>query len=142
MGSHPNRSHPPGDRYLRVSFCRGFFKMNRIERPKFVQGETIKLTTGCGSLYVSVGYLDGRKPIEVFATMGKAGGCTTCQNEALTRSITLGLKYGIPLQEIIEELENLECPNKNMWPVEERVLSCADGIAKALRRFTDADSET
>ena len=103
----------------------------KIERPKELRGTTTKVQTGCGNLYVTVN-VNGDKPLEVFAHLGKAGGCSNCQNEALTRVITLGLKYGIPVEEFVEELKGLHCPNPNMWPEGERVLSCADGIAKVL----------
>ena len=109
--------------------------MEKIERPKIVQTDAEKVETGCGSLYVRVGYVDGRKPIELIASLGKAGGCSNCQNEALTRSITLGLKYGIPVKEYVEELEGILCPLPHMFPKPERILSCADGIAKVLRRY-------
>ncbi len=106
--------------------------MEKKERPKVLKGTTTKVETGCGNLYITVGCNNGH-PIEVFATLGKAGGCSNCQNEALTRSITLGLKYGIPVEEYVRELEELQCPSPNMFPMVDRVLSCADGIAKTLR---------
>ena len=71
--------------------------------------------------------------IGVITTLGKAGGCASAQNEALCRSISLGLKWGIPVSEFISELEGIRCPNPNMFPLKERCLSCADGLASALR---------
>lgn len=111
--------------------------IEKIERPKVVKTNVERVPTGCGNLYIRVGYLDGRKPIEIIATLGKTGGCSRAQNEALTRSITLGLKYGIPVKEFVEELENIECPGRYMWPKSDRVLSCADGIAKVLRGYVE-----
>ncbi len=80
---------------------------------------------------------NGYLPIEVFASLGKAGTCTSCQLEALTRSITLGLKYGVPVEEFINELKDIQCPNKNLWPEDERTLSCADAIARALEEYLE-----
>jgi len=71
--------------------------MEKHKRPKQVQSTTVKMETGCGHLYVTVGR-DNVKIIELFATLGKAGSCITAQNEALTRAISLGLKYGIPAE--------------------------------------------
>lgn len=103
-------------------------------RPREVKSTTKQVKTGCGSLYVTVGF-NSNEPIEVFATLGKAGGCSNCQNEALGRAISLGLKYGVPVKEYVEELKGLRCPNPNMWPKEEKCLSCADGIAKAMEGY-------
>lgn len=105
--------------------------MIKETRPKVLESTTTRVKTGCGNLYVIISH-NGKDPLEIFASLGKAGGCATCQNEALTRSITLGLKYGIPIGEFITELRNLRCPNP--FPGEDGVLSCADGIAKVLEK--------
>jgi len=106
-----------------------------LTRPVELEGKTARVKTGsCGNLYITVNVNDG-KPYEVLARLGKAGGCATCQNEALTRSITLGLKNGIPVKEYVDELRGLQCPGPFMFPKEERVLSCPDGIAKVLERY-------
>lgn len=108
----------------------------KLERPKVTIGITIKRKTQCGSIYVQVcGDGNGHDPIETFATLGKAGGCTNCQLEALTRAITIGLKYGVPVKEYIEQLKNIECPSKVMWPEADRTLSCPDGVARALEEY-------
>lgn len=114
--------------------------MEKKARPTTLKGSTLKMATQCGNLYITVA-CNGDKPMEVFAHLGKAGGCSNCQNEALTRSISLGLKYGIPVQEYVEELEGILCPNPNMWPANERVLSCPDGIATALRGYVKGGNE-
>jgi len=105
--------------------------LEKTERPKVLMGRTIKKVTGCGNLYVTVNK-DGDRLLEVFATLGKNGGCSMCQNEALTRAITLGLKHGVPVQEFVSELSDLRCPSPYMWPEEDRTLSCPDAIARVL----------
>jgi len=114
--------------------------LEKLKRPVEVESRTTLVETGCGHLYVTVGCNSGC-PIEVFASLGKAGGCSTCQNEALTRSISLGLKYGIPTKEYVGELEGIRCPSPNMFPKGERTLSCADGIAKVLRGYVGGDNK-
>lgn len=112
--------------------------VSKVTRPKVTRGPTIRKVTGCGNLYVTVNNDgNGSKPIEVIARLGKNGGCSQCQNEAVTRAITLGLKYEVPLEEYIEELRGIECPSKNMWPEEERTLSCPDAIARVLGEYTN-----
>ncbi len=106
-------------------------------RPDTLFGTTTKIQTGCGSLYVTINK-NGSKPIEVMAHLGHTGGCSACQNEALTRSITLGLRYGVPVDELTDQLRGIQCPNPNLWPKESRTLSCPDAIARVLKEFADA----
>jgi ribonucleoside-diphosphate reductase alpha chain len=115
--------------------------VQKAARPRECKSRTVRVGTGCGNLYVTIGY-NGKHPIEVFAHLGKSGGCSNCQNEALTRSITLGLKYGIPISEYVEELKDLRCPSPNMFPMESRVLSCADAIAKVLKENLNGEEDS
>jgi len=110
----------------------------KVERPKVTKGITIKKVTGCGNMYVTVNEdEDSGEVIEVFATLGKNGGCSRCQNEALTRAITMGLKYGASIGEFAEELKGIQCSSPHMWPREERTLSCPDAIARALEEYSE-----
>ena len=113
--------------------------MQKRQRPVEVESATYRVTTGCGHLYVTVGS-NGEQVIETFATLGKAGGCARSQNEALTRAVSLGLKYGVPIEEYIEEFESIRCSNLT-WSNGEQILSCADAIAKVLREETKRHSK-
>lgn len=103
----------------------------KTPRPKELDSKTVRIKTYCGNMYVTVSEHEGN-PFEIFATLGKAGGCMNANMEALTRAITTGLRYGVPLQEYIDELKDIRCPTPVMFPEEDRVLSCADAIAKVL----------
>ena len=106
--------------------------MERIKRPKELASVTRRIEVGCGSMYVTVGAHES-KVIEVIAAVGKAGGCAAAQNEALGRAISLGLKWGVPLEEYIDQLSGIRCPNPKVFPEKEKCLSCADAFALALR---------
>ena len=108
--------------------------MEKRKRPRVTHGDTPRIETGCGHLYVTINRDDSDTLIEVFATLGKAGGCGNAQMEAVTRMITLSLKHGVPVEEIIRQLEFIKCPGRGIDEGEE-VQSCADGIALALRRI-------
>ena len=104
----------------------------RPARPQLLSGETQRMETGCGKLFVIMND-DEYGPREVFANMGKAGGCASSNTEALGRLISLALKKGASAAEIVEQLKGIRChvpygvgPNA--------VLSCADAIGKALER--------
>ena len=110
--------------------------MEKHKRPKVLHGETTKILTGCGNLYITINK-DGDKPVEVFATLGMAGGCERCQNEALTRCITMGLKYGVPIDEFQKQLTGIACPKPAFGGGKNgKTLSCADAIAKVLKDYT------
>lgn len=100
-------------------------------RPKVTNGQTTEMETGCGSLFVTVNFVDER-PYEIFVMLGKSGGCSSCQNEALTRIITLALKNGIELPPIVKHLTGITCPGATISNGE-KILSCADAIGKVLK---------
>jgi ribonucleoside-diphosphate reductase alpha chain len=112
--------------------------MDKLPRPNKVHGSTIVVVTGCGKLYVTVNKVDN-KLFEVFGQLGKSGGCITCHTSGITRMISLALRYGIPSEEIIEQLEGMKCPNSvvGMKDPLDNVSSCEDGISKAMRLMSD-----
>ncbi len=99
-------------------------------RPPVVRGVTRKIATGCGNLYVTMNE-DEHGLFEVFARLGKAGGCADAQLEAVGRLVSLCLRSGVKPEEIIKQLKAIRCPN----PLLARggpILSCPDAIAKAI----------
>ncbi|NPA15324.1 MAG: vitamin B12-dependent ribonucleotide reductase [Deferribacteres bacterium] len=103
------------------------------ERPKITKGATIKMKTGCGNLYVTVNE-DEKGLVEVFSQLGKTGGCAASQLEAISRLISLALRSGIGIEAVIKQIEGIRCPNPS-WDEGEMLLSCADAIAKAIKRY-------
>jgi ribonucleoside-diphosphate reductase alpha chain len=103
-------------------------------RNEITWGSTRKIATGCGSLYVTINE-DGHGLFEVFAAMGKGGGCAASQTEAVSRLISLALRSGIDKELIIKQIKGVRCPNQ-AWEKGGRIYSCADAIAKALERHS------
>jgi ribonucleoside-diphosphate reductase alpha chain len=99
-------------------------------RPKKVSGDVIRANTGCGALYITVTYKDG-KMFEVFAHLGKAGGCAVAQSEAICRMVSICLRAGIEPRSIIKQLRDIRCPSRAVDNGIEH-LSCADAIAKTM----------
>ncbi|MEJ5299564.1 MAG: vitamin B12-dependent ribonucleotide reductase [Thermodesulforhabdaceae bacterium] len=104
-------------------------------RPEVTQGVTVRINTGCGKLYVTINE-DEYGICEVFAQMGKAGGCAYSQIEATGRLISLALRSGVKVESIIKQLMGIRCPSP-AWQNGSSVLSCSDAIARALREYVE-----
>jgi ribonucleoside-diphosphate reductase alpha chain len=114
-------------------------KLTPRPRPIITYGATIKMKTGCGNLYVTINE-DENGICEVFSTLGKAGGCAASQTEAISRLVSLALRSGVSPEPIIEQLKGIRCPNP-IWQDGEKILSCADAIAKAVEKYLSMKTE-
>jgi ribonucleoside-diphosphate reductase alpha chain len=114
------------------------FKLTPRKRPTETKGAIRKVSTGCGSLYITVAY-DDKGIFEVFATLGKSGGCASAQLEATCRLITLALRSGVDVASVVKQLKGIRCPNI-AWEDGKSILSCADAIASVLEKHIGAES--
>ncbi|MCR4663152.1 MAG: vitamin B12-dependent ribonucleotide reductase [Endomicrobiaceae bacterium] len=102
-------------------------------RPKKVLGSTLLMHTGCGKMYVTINE-DSEGVFEVFTQLGKSGGCTATQSEAIARLISLALRSRVETSKIIEQLKGIRCPSPTLTEGG-AILSCPDAIAKALESY-------
>lgn len=103
------------------------------KRAKVTKGVTERVTTGCGYIYVTVNS-DEQGICEVFASLGKAGGCASAQLEATCRLISLALRSGMDVGSVARQMRGIRCPSI-AWESGKAVLSCADAIASVLEKY-------
>jgi len=102
------------------------------KRPSTLEGFTERIKTGMGSLYVTVSEFNGR-PFELFATVGKSGKSTQAKTEAIGRLISLSLRSGIEVDEIIEQISGIRGEHA-VFQDGGLVYSIPDAIAKVLEK--------
>jgi ribonucleoside-diphosphate reductase alpha chain len=106
------------------------------ERPETTFGQTTRKRIGfCGKLYVTVNKElreDGTEQVcEVFTSVGEEG-CPPLSN-ALAKIISISIRAGVDIDEIVEQLREEKCPSCLMHP-ETTVLSCTDFIGQELAK--------
>ena len=107
------------------------------ERPRVLKGWTYQMQTGCGPLYVTVNE-DDTGLFELFTTMGKAGGCAASQSEAIGRMVSLAWRSGLQARQVVKQLQGISCHSPSGFG-ENKVLSCADAVAKAIQAHVAAN---
>ena len=102
-------------------------------RPRTTIGQTSKFRMGCGTLFVTVNK-DEEGICEVFANLGKAGGCPS-QSEATCRAVSAALRSGVNPKVMIDQLSGIRCQSTAVARKSNKevdVCSCPDAIAQAL----------
>ena len=77
-------------------------------RPRALPSSTTKLSTEHGNLYVTVSVDEDGEPFEVFGTTGKAGSFASGVTELACRLISLHLRRGTPIAEIVEQIQGIQ----------------------------------
>ncbi len=111
------------------------------KRPESIIGETRTMKTGCGTIYVTINEDENGHLFEVFANMGKAGGCASSQAEAIGRLVSLALRSNIEPEAIISQLKGITC-HQQTWSSGGKITSCSDAIAKSLEKYTEKGNKS
>ncbi len=114
---------------LNLAIDRG--KLSPRVRPQVMNGKTYKVKTGYGNLYITVNNDETGAPFEVFATIGKSGGFFQEQTEGICRLISLALRAGVKVEEIIGDIKGIRGPMPTFTD-KGTILSLPDAIAKIL----------
>ncbi len=116
-------------------------------RPRSLPSITTKLRTELGSLFITVGLDEQGQPFEVFGSLGKAGSLQHGMTELGCRLVSLHLRRGTPLDEIVHQCQGIS--EMQPWPnrMEDgrtvHVRGLGDAIALVLRDYlaTQAEAE-
>lgn len=100
------------------------------DRPHNLEGQTLKIETGCGNLYVTINSSVDKPIFEVFAQSGKNGSCSAAVTDALTTIISVATRSGVNPLDIIEHIEHIKCPKTGTY-----TKSCPEAIAIAMQEY-------
>ncbi|MBI3274081.1 MAG: intein-containing adenosylcobalamin-dependent ribonucleoside-diphosphate reductase, partial [Candidatus Colwellbacteria bacterium] len=142
LGTGENIASTTGDAVRRKESLNLAIDEGRLEprvRPDSLSGRTYKAKTGYGNLYVTVNNDEKGVPFEVFATIGKTGGFFQEQSEAICRLISLALRSGVKVEEIISYLKGIRGPMPIMTP-RGTILSLPDGIGQILEEHVSGNN--
>ena len=105
-----------------------------FERPKMMEGRTLKLKLPQGSIYLTANLVEGEIK-EVFVTLGKSGADENADAAALGRLISLYLQHGGNMKNVISTLKGIKGKYVS-WDEGVQLQSIPDAIAKALELLT------
>lgn len=111
-------------------------RLVKKDRPRRLTGSTFQMETGCGPMYVTINEDDQCRQFELFNMVGKAGGCAASQCEAIGRLVSLAWRSGLAPEPIVKQLIGISC-HKPYGLGKNKVVSCADAIAKAIRQHME-----
>ena len=114
-------------------------------RPRSLPSTTTKLQTEMGSLYITVSTDEDGEPFEVFGWLGKGGSFQHGVTELACRLISLHLRRGTPLEEMIDQIRGIQ-EMQPFWNTlgdgrSVPVHGLGDGIAHILKEHLKAREE-
>jgi ribonucleoside-diphosphate reductase alpha chain len=106
-----------------------------MPRPDLLQGESRRIKTCCGNLYVTINHENGKLK-EVFLTMGKSGTCARSMCEMTGRLLSIAINKDADIRKIIKSIKGIRCGSANG-----DYISCSDAICQALEKFLEGKNE-
>jgi ribonucleoside-diphosphate reductase alpha chain len=106
-----------------------------MKTPPMLPAIRMRQTTPFGHMHIAVTVdpVSGRE-MEIFAQLGKAGDVVSSDLEAISRMVSLYLRIGGSLEDVIDQLEgigsHMVIPSKDG-----KVISLADALGKSLHRY-------
>ncbi len=115
-------------------------KSKKQDRPSMLNGKTVKISTSYGNLYLTLNVDENGNPFEIFATLGKSGKDTQAHTEAIGRLVSLALRSGISINDVIRQLKGIggstQVLDEDLFTL---ILSIPDAIAKGLEMLINGE---
>ena len=95
----------------------------------------------CGTLYITTNMDKDGNLVEIFTHTSKGGICQANLN-AVTRMISLGLRSGIKIDEIEDQLKGIHCPACQMTKAKGNNvdgMSCPDIMSRTIKEFVASE---
>ncbi len=103
-------------------------------RPDKLRSTSMRKETPLGTMFVHISEDDRGSAFDVFISLGKAGGSAMADAEALGRMVSLALRSGIALPEIVRQLRGISSDRAvGLGP--NKVLSMPDAVGIALEEW-------
>ncbi len=137
-GAKPNAAETAPARSLRAADLAPGQYIEPMDLPEIVSGLRIRQMTPFGNMHVKI-TVDPRadRELEVFAQLGKGGDVANGDMEAICRMVSLWLRAGGSLRQVVKQLEgigtSLQIPTRSG-----RIMSLGDGLACALKKYQRA----
>ncbi len=116
-------------------------ELQPIRLPEIMPSLRIRQMTPFGNMHVKVAVDPGAgREREVFAQLGKGGDVANSDLEAICRLLSLWLRSNGSLDTALKQLEGIGS-SMTVATKDGRIMSLADGLARALRRYLAAKKE-
>jgi len=103
-------------------------------RPRVLFGATFRVNTPVGILYITINE-DEQGVREVFINISKVGTEIASHVATEGRLISTGLKYGVPLDEFIDQLKNQK--SSPVWDKGKSIKSVPDAVSRILEDYVE-----
>lgn len=104
-----------------------------------LEGKTYCKKCACGTLYITINHDPDGNPIECFINTSKGGICQA-NTSAVARMISLNMRAGVAIPEIVKQLQGITCSacvKVSSKGEEISGISCPDIIGKAISDFSN-----
>lgn len=130
-------------------------KRRRVaKRPQRLASTTYTTEMTCGTFIVTISKLENGRIFEVFARTeqlqdetGYKPHCIQALLDGLSKTISIALRAGVPLQDLVKTLNRTACTKQSFIPdrspiIKRSIYSCVDLLAQFLKDELPKDDDT